>query len=134
MITPTILLAAVVCGWLVQLYFTYRQSQAFMADVRALRRSGRVSIGLAGKRYLGGRAYVAIAVDERGIITDAITLSGWTTFARGRPLPPLFDRRVNQVKGDREIPGLSTQQRQAARQAAELLKQEGSRTPATTPL
>jgi glucitol operon activator protein len=128
-----LLIAAVVGGWMVQLYFTYRQSVAFMADVRRLRQSGTVSIGIGGKRYRGGRAYVAIAVKD-GIVQDALTLSGWTTFARARPLPDLIDWKVSQVKGDREIPGLSTQQRLAARQAAELLKREGSPTPTTTSL
>lgn len=126
-----LLIAAVVGGWMIQLYATYRQSVAFMADVRKLRQSGTVSIGIGGKRYRGGRAYVAIAVRD-GIVQDALTLSGWTTFARARPLPGLIDWKVSQVKGDREIPGLSTQQRLAARQAAELLKREGSPTPTTT--
>jgi glucitol operon activator protein len=125
------LLLAVVGGWMVQLYFTYRQSVAFMADVRKLRQAGTVSIGIGGKRYRGGRAYVAIAVKD-GVVQDALTLSGWTTFARARHLPDLIDWKVSQVKGDREIPGLSTQQRVAARQAADLLKREGSPTPTTT--
>ena len=127
-----LLLAVVVAGWLVQLYLTYKQSVAFMADVRSLRKSGTVSIGIDGKRYRGGRAYVAIAVKD-GIVQDALTLSGWTTFARGRPLPDLVGWKVSQVKGDREIPGLTTQQRGAARQAVTLLKEEGSRTPTNTP-
>ncbi len=127
-----LLLAVVVAGWLVQLYLTYKQSVAFMADVRSLRKSGTVSIGIDGKRYRGGRAYVAIAVKD-GIVQDALTLSGWTTFARGRPLPDLVGWKVSQVRGDREIPGLTTQQRGAARQAVTLLKEEGSRTPTNTP-
>jgi DNA-binding transcriptional regulator of glucitol operon len=125
------LLVAVVGGWMLQLYFTYRQSMTFMAQVRKLRQAGTVSIGIGGKRYRGGRAYVAIAVKD-GVVQDALTLSGWTTFARPRHLPDLIDWKVSQVKGDREIPGLSTQQRVAARQAADLLKREGSPTPTTT--
>ena len=57
-----------------------------------------------------------------GKVADAISLSGWTTFARGRPVPALRGAKVNQLKGDREIPGLTPQQRDAAREAATHLK------------
>ena len=134
MTTPFILLAAVVLGWIVQAYLTYQQSVAFNDQVRALRRSGTVSVGVAGNRYRGGRAYVAVAVDETKVVRDALTLSGWTTFARGRSLPALVGARVNQVKGDRDFPGLSTQQREAARQAVTLLQQGGGRTSSELPV
>jgi DNA-binding transcriptional regulator of glucitol operon len=134
MTTPFILLAAVVLGWVVQAYLTYQQSMAFNDQVRALRRSGTVSVGVAGNRYRGGRAYVAVAVDETKVVRDALTLSGWTTFARGRSLPALVGAKVNQVKGDRDFPGLSKQQREAARQAVTLLQQGGGRTSSELPV
>jgi glucitol operon activator protein len=131
--TAFVLLAAVVAGWLVQMYLTYQQSMAFNDQVRRLRRSGTVSVGVAGKRYRGGRAYVALAVDDHAIVRDALTLSGWTTFARGKALPGLVGAKVNQVQGDRDYPGLTSQQREAARQAVALLEQGGGLpTPATT--
>lgn len=117
-----LILAAVVLGWVVQLFLTYRQSMAFMAERRALRRSGTVSVGAGGKRYRGGRAFVAIAAEEDGIVRGAISLSGWTTFARAKAAPQLIGLRVNRIKGDRAIEGLSTPQREAARQAATLLR------------
>jgi len=125
--TAFLLLAAVVGGWIVQMYLTYQQSMAFNRQVRTLRQSGTVSIGAGGKRYRGGRAYVALAVDEHKIVRDALTLSGWTTFARGRALPALVGAKANQVLGERDYPGLSKQQRQAARQAVELLGRGGGR-------
>jgi glucitol operon activator protein len=123
MSSTLLILAAVVAGWVVQLYLSYQQSMAFNRQVLQLRRSGTVSVGLGGKRYRGGRAYVAIAVDDHGIVRDAISLRGFTTFARPRPAPPLFDLKVNAVRGERDIPHLSRQQREAARQAALLFKQ-----------
>lgn len=123
MSSTLLILAAVVGGWVVQLYLTYQQSMAFNRQVLQLRRSGTVSVGLGGKRYRGGRAYVAIAVDDHGIVRDAISLRGFTTFARARPAPPLFDLKANVVRGERDIPQLSRQQREAARQAALLFKQ-----------
>ena len=118
-----LILAAVVAGWAVQLYLSYHQSMAFNDQVRRLRTSGTVSVGSGGRRYRGGRAFVAMAVDEHGIVRDAITLKGFTTFARARPVPALFDLKVSVVRGDRAIPQLSRQQREAARQAALLFKQ-----------
>ena len=107
---------------MVQLYFTYRQSMAFNACVGGLRADGMVTVGVAGRRYRGGRAFVALAVDDHGIIRNAVSLSGFTTLARGRPLPGLFDVKVSQVRGDRTFPDVTPQQREAARQAARLLR------------
>ena len=122
-----IILAAVVAGWFVQMYLTYQQSMAFNAQVRGMRGAGTVSVGASGRRYRGGRAYVAVAVDDHRIVRDALVLSGWTTFARGRALPVLVGAKANQVLGSRDYPGLSTQQREAARQAVELLGRGGGR-------
>lgn len=124
-----LILLAVVAGWMVQLLLTYRQSMAFNDDVRALRRSGTVSVGSGGRRYRGGRAYVAIAADEHGIVRDAITLQGFSTFARSRSLPRLLGAKVNQLRGEREFPGLSNAQREAARQAATLLREQKETAP-----
>jgi DNA-binding transcriptional regulator of glucitol operon len=117
------ILAAVVAGWLVQIYFAFQQSMAFNRRVRQLRTSGTVTVGAAGKRYRGGRAFVALAVDEHRIVRDAISLRGFTTFARAKPVPALFDVKVSHILGDRDIPQLSRQQREAARQAASMLRQ-----------
>jgi DNA-binding transcriptional regulator of glucitol operon len=117
------ILLAVVAGWLVQSYLAYQQSMAFNRRVRALRASGTVAVGVAGKRYRGGRAFVALAVDEHRIVRDAISLRGFTTFARAKPVPALFDVKVSHILGDRDFPKLSRQQREAARQAVSLLRQ-----------
>jgi glucitol operon activator protein len=116
------LLVAVVAGWIVQLYVTFQQSMAYNTQVRKMQGHGTVSVGGGGRRYRGGRAFVAIAVDEAGIVRDSLSLSGFTTFARGRGVPELLGLRVNVLRGEREITGLSRAQREAARQAAELLK------------
>ncbi len=117
------LLAAVVIGWLGQMYTTYQQSMAFNLQVRAMRPFGTISVCVGGRRYRGGRAFVAIAVDESDVVRRALSLSGFTTFARGREVPGLIGRRVNVLAGERSIEGLSKPQRLAARQAATLLKQ-----------
>jgi glucitol operon activator protein len=116
------LIAAVVAGWMVQMYLTFQQSMAFNRQVVSLRRQGTVSVGVAGRRYRGGRAYVALALDEQGVVRDALTLSGWTTFARAQPLPDLVGVTTRRVRGDRLLPGLTRQQHEAARQAVDLAK------------
>jgi DNA-binding transcriptional regulator of glucitol operon len=121
------LIAAVVAGWMVQLYVTYQQATAFNAQVLRLRTRGRVSVGVGGTRYRGGRAFVAIAIDEKNVVVDAITLKGFTTFARGRALRALIGQRVSRLGGENDVPGLSRQQREAARQAATLYLQARDR-------
>jgi len=120
--TLLLIIAAVVGGWMVQMYLTYQQSMAFNRQVLALRRQGTVSVGAAGKRYRGGRAFVAIAIDDHGVVRDAITLKGWTTFTRGRPLAGLVGLRTSRIIAARPLDGLSTQQHEAARQAVDLAK------------
>jgi glucitol operon activator protein len=84
---------------------------------------------VGGRRYRGGRAFVAIAVDHADVVSDAITLQGFTTFARARPLPALRGQQVRRLGGDGDVPELSRQQREAARQAAVLyLEGRGART------
>lgn len=120
--TALTLLVAVVGGWLVQLYLTWRQGTEFTQRVGELRKHGTVVVGVAGNRYRGGRSYVALAVDSAGVVRDAITLQGWTTFARGRPLSAVVNVRASTVAGSRAITGLSPQQREAARKAVDALR------------
>lgn len=122
--TPMLLLAAVVAGWLAQLYLSYQQSMAFTDAVKTLRRAGTVSIGSGGTRYRGGRAFVALAFDDRGVVREALSLQGFSTFARGKPFPAVLGLKINQLASDRDIPGATKQQRAAAREAAMFLKQK----------
>lgn len=117
-----VIIAAVVAGWMVQMYLTYQQSMAFNRQITALRSRGTVSVGVGGKRYRGGRAYVALAFDEHGIVRDALTLSGFTTFARGRTLDALVNVKPSRIRSQDPLPGVSPQQHEAARQALELAK------------
>ena len=117
-----LLIAALVGGWMVQMYLTYQQSMAFNRQVLAMRARGTVSVGAAGKRYRGGRAFVAVAIDDHGVIRDAITLKGWTTFSRGRSLPGVIGLRTSRIAAAEALDGLSTQQHEAARQAVDLAK------------
>ncbi len=120
--TPILLIVAVVAGWMVQMYFTFRQSMAFNQEVVRLRRQGTVSVGVAGSRYRGGRAFVAIAIDQDGVVRDALTLTGLTTLSRGKPLGDLRGVKTSRILANKPLPGLTRQQHEAARQAVDLAK------------
>jgi glucitol operon activator protein len=126
--TVLFILGAVVAGWIVQMILTYRQSRVFNDTVKRLRRKGRVSVGVGGQRYRGGRAYVAIAVDTNGTVVDAVTLSGWTTFARPAPLPAAVGLPVARLRRKSDIDAVSAPERLALREAAEAFDRQASST------
>jgi DNA-binding transcriptional regulator of glucitol operon len=108
-----------------QLYFTALQSKAFMGKVMALRAKGSVAIGLGGRRYIGRRAYVALAMDGEGRVVEALRLRGITQFARAKPAPRLVGVTIKRLAGDGPIPGIDAIDRAAARQAAQTLNTSG---------
>jgi DNA-binding transcriptional regulator of glucitol operon len=119
--TVWILLVAVVLGWLLQLWLTSRQSLAHVHATGQLRRLGTVAVGKGGRRYRGGVAFVSLATDGKRV-TGAVSLRGFTTFARPVPVPALVGIRLGVVAGDRPIEGLTDGERIAAREAAKFLR------------
>lgn len=120
-INPAVLLAAVVAGWAVQMLLGYRQSRAFRRDTALLQPYGQITVGTGGRRYRGGRAFVALAVDAGGKVRAASVLRGWTTFARSRSLEAVVGKRVTTLAAQTPVSGLDAPVRDACRQAAELL-------------
>lgn len=116
---------AIAAALAVQIYFTGVQSKAFMAAIRQLRSKGRVSVGVGGRRYIGRRAYIGIAVDENNRVVDALVLRGVTQLARPRPAPRLVGLTVAKLAGKASLPGVDAIERAAARQAAELMSASG---------
>lgn len=75
-------------AWAVQLFLAWRQAQRFQKELASLRKSiegGTVAIGVGGRRYRGGRAYVALLSNADGVIEDGLLLSGFTVMAKGKP-------------------------------------------------
>jgi DNA-binding transcriptional regulator of glucitol operon len=107
-----------------QLWSASRQSKDFLAQVNALRAEGTVAVGLAGRRLVGRKAYVALASRE-GRVTAALVLRGLTTFARGRPAPALVGLTTRTLAGQTSVPGVDALERAAARQAARTLNASG---------
>lgn len=117
-----LLLGAVVAGSVVQTFMTSRQQVAFAADLDQLKTQGRVAVGRGGRRYLGGKVYVALAADPAGVVTGALVLRGFTTFARARDLTVLTGLRVSRLATDVDVPGIAPAERQAVVEAATALK------------
>lgn len=124
-----LLLAAVVAGLMVQALLSWRQQKQFTRDVVQMRREGIVAAGVAGKRYRGGRVYIVLSDDGGGIVKYALQMRGFTTFTRAKPFPPLVGKRVSEIAGPHPIDGLDKHQREAAREAAETLRQARKRRP-----
>jgi glucitol operon activator protein len=121
MTTVITLIGAIAGGMVVQMFLTIKQTNAFTKSVRDLRKQGTVSIGGGGKRYRGGKAFVAIAADDNGRVTKAVSMSGWTTFARPTELHHVQGLRLTQLRSDEPIPLIGSRERSALQNAAETL-------------
>jgi DNA-binding transcriptional regulator of glucitol operon len=117
------LIGAIAAGMVVQTILTFKQTSAFSAAVRDLRQHGAVSVGGGGKRYRGGKAFVAIAADDRGRVTKAVSLSGWTTFARPTELHHVQGLKLSQLRREEPIPLIRPRERSALQNAAQTLHQ-----------
>ena len=60
--------------WLFQLWFAYKQAKIFQDDIRGLRKQGTMAIGIGGRRYRGGRAFVALTAGDDDIVKDGMVL------------------------------------------------------------
>ena len=106
--------------WLVQLFLTFKQSMRFNDVLKPLRSQGRTAVGLGGKRYRGGRAFVAIA-QQGDTVVDARMMTGFTVFARPQECPELKGLSLTLLASDAPIAGMKDKVRSAARMAAETL-------------
>jgi DNA-binding transcriptional regulator of glucitol operon len=116
-------LIAVAMG--LQLMLTARQAMAFTRSVHELRQSGRVAIGLSGRRWWGRKIYVALAVDPQDEVVRAIRLRGLTQFAHAKPAAHYTGLTVEHLAGEDLVRGCGDLERAAARQAARTLSAAG---------
>jgi len=119
--SPALILAAVVAGWVLQMFLSYRQGRSFRSETELMRPYGQITVGVGGSRYRGGRAFVALAVDASGHVRAGRVLRGWTTFARSRPLDAAVGKSLKRLAAQAPISDLDAPVRDACRQAAELL-------------
>ena len=110
--------------WALQLYLAYRQAQIFQKDMKSLRQHApNVSVGVGGRRYRGGRAYVALAANESGIVKHAILLSGFSIFARAKDLSDYTGFSIDDIiSGNRAVSSRPAKVTEAAKVAAEHIR------------
>ena len=113
-------------GWIFQLILTHRQAMGFNDALKPLRQQGRTAVGIGGRRYRGGRAFVALAQQGDSVV-DARVMTGFTTFARPLPYPKLNGLSPTLLAGDESIPDLPAKVRDAARMAASTLLSSDAR-------
>lgn len=82
--------------WIAQFGMAYLQMKRFYARLKEVRRGGLTAVGLAGTKY-SGRAYAVLTVDDAGEVVAAEQFSGWTVFARLRPVPAICGMSVADV-------------------------------------
>ena len=110
--------------WAIQLYLAYRQANIFQKDMKSLRQSApNVAVGVGGRRYRGGRAYVALAADNEGIVRNALILSGLSIFARAKAIGDYTGFSIEDIiTGQRAMVSRPAKVKEAALTAAEHIR------------
>jgi glucitol operon activator protein len=83
-------------AWFLQLVLSMRQLRRFYARFSELRKAGRCAIGMEGSIYRR-RVYAVLVVDDNDKVIHAEQLSGWTVFAKLRPVESLVGRSLTEV-------------------------------------
>ena len=105
--------------WLFQLWFAYKQAMLFQKDIGGLRKEGTMAVGLGGRRYRGGRAFVALTCDESGTVKRGMVLKGFTIFARSRALDTYTGFSIGEIaSGDRVVQSEKKKVQEAAQSSA----------------
>ena len=115
-----VILLLIAAMWFLQLFLTYKQSMRFNDVLKPLRQQGRTAVGLGGKRYRGGRAFVAIA-HQGDTVVDARVMTGFTVFAAPKECPELKGLSLTLLASDEPIAGMKDKVRSAAQMAASTL-------------
>ncbi len=90
--------------WVVQSLLTVWQSNRFMKRFRELRQDGAAAIGSSGTKYKG-RVYTVLVVDSEKKIVHAELLSGWTVFAKTKPVDELIGVSLDELMDEEnELP------------------------------
>lgn len=86
----------VAAAWAIQFILSYYQLRRFHRQLAALRKLGRVSVGMYGNRWRG-RTYGVIVADQHDLVRHAAALTGWTVFSNLQPVSGLNGMRVDAI-------------------------------------
>jgi DNA-binding transcriptional regulator of glucitol operon len=124
----TKLLLVIAAMWASQLALAFMQAKRFQADLKGLRMQGTCAVGMGGRRYRGGRAFVALTVDENEIVVDGLVLKGLTVFAQSRKLGSYIGFSLDDIiSGNRVGVDEKDKVREAAVMSAQHIKDHLSR-------
>ncbi len=112
----TILILLVVM-WILQFGSAFFQYKHFYGRMGQLRKSGTTAVGLMGGRYKG-RNYAVLTVDAHNTVIHAEKFSGWTVFAKLRPVPALVGLSLDQILDEQADLPVSKKMQHAFRDAA----------------
>lgn len=121
--------------WLAQFGAAYWQMRRFYGRMIELRKNGLTAVGLSGDRYKG-RSYAVLTINEHDRIVHAEQFSGWTVFAKLRPVPALEGITLHDVLKDEAQLPVSQKLRTAFINAASDLqkaREKGTGTPTPEP-
>ncbi len=122
------LLLVIAAMWVAQLAMAYLQAKRFQADLKALRMQGTCAVGMGGRRYRGGRAFVALTADQKEIVVDALVLKGLTVFAKSRKIDKYIGFSLDDIiSGNRVGVDEKNKVREAAVMSAQHIKDHLSR-------
>ena len=110
------LILGLAMAWFLQLFLSTRQLRHFYARFNELRKAGRCAIGMEGSIYRR-RVYAVLVVDDNNKVTYAEQLSGWTVFAKLRPVQSLVGYPLDEV-ADGQIEGVPSKIGRAFQKAA----------------
>lgn len=110
--------------WFLQWALAYRQARLFQKHVSSLRKLGRCATGMSGSRYRGRVYAVLVANPATHTIVKAEQLSGYTVFARPKPVQALEGRSLDELLAPEAaaIEGVSQRLQEAARSAAQAIQ------------
>lgn len=109
-------------AWAVQLFMAWKQAMRFQKDLSNLRKSidnGVTAVGLGGKRYRGGRAYVALVAGTDGVVQNGLILTGLTVTAKAKPFADYKGFHINEIISGNRVADRKEKVVAAARMAAE---------------
>jgi DNA-binding transcriptional regulator of glucitol operon len=119
--------------WALQLVLSFWQLRHFHRQIAAQRVRGRCAVGMHGDR-IRGRRYGVLVVDERSIVRYAGLFSGWTVFAKLRPIAGLDGLPLDTISATTTPPAnLRLAQWLALQQAAQFLVQQPATPQSSSP-
>lgn len=121
-----LLLGLLVGAWLLQIFLSTQQLRRFHKEASRLRKQGvQSSIGLAGTTYRK-KTYVVLVIDESDLVVAAAKLSGWTVFAKLKPVPQMAGIHLDQIGVGAPPSGLEAKTWEAFDHAAGFIRRKRS--------